>query len=30
MAIFGAAASAILAGIGMIGTKKTKKEDEEA
>ena len=30
MAIFGAAASAILAGIGMVGTKKTKKEDEEA
>ena len=30
MAIFGAAASAILAGIGMIGTQKTKKEDEEA
>ena len=30
MAIFGAAASAILAGIGMVGTQKTKKEDEEA
>ena len=30
MAIFGAAASAILAGIGMVGTKKTKKEDDEA
>ena len=30
MTIFGAAASAILAGIGMVGTQKTKKEDEEA